>query len=72
MTDILAPSGRPMIVHNRGYGAQLEDALFVDRITGHYRYMGPPVPATQPRSASTASTEARPVVRASFPQRARD
>lgn len=37
----LAPSGRPMIVHNRGWGPQLEDALFVDRITGHYRYRGP-------------------------------
>ena len=37
----IAPSGRPMIVHNRGWGPQLEDALFVDRITGHYRYRGP-------------------------------
>jgi len=27
-----------MIIHNRGYGVQLEDALFVDRITGHYRF----------------------------------
>lgn len=35
-----APSGRPMIVHNRGWGPQLEDALFVDEITGHYRYDG--------------------------------
>ena len=40
VTDILAPSGRPMIVHNRSWGPQLEDALFVDRITGHYRYRG--------------------------------
>lgn len=37
----IAPSGRPMIVHNRGWGPQLEDALFVDEITGHYRYEGP-------------------------------
>lgn len=37
----IAPSGRPMIVHNRGWGPQLEDALFVDHITGHYRYRGP-------------------------------
>ena len=36
----LGPSGRPMIVHNRGWGPQLEDALFVDRITGHYRFTG--------------------------------
>ena len=34
-------SGRPMIVHNRGWGPQIEDALFVDKITGHYRYRGP-------------------------------
>jgi uncharacterized protein YijF (DUF1287 family) len=40
VTGVLAPSGRPMIVHNRGWGPQLEDALFVDRITGHYRYRG--------------------------------
>lgn len=40
VSDVLAPSGRPMIVHNRGWGPQLEDALFVDRITGHYRYRG--------------------------------
>jgi uncharacterized protein YijF (DUF1287 family) len=39
VTDVLAPSGRPMIVHNRGWGVQLEDALFVDRITGHYRFL---------------------------------
>ena len=38
VTDLLAPSGRPMIVHNRGWGPQLEDALFVDKITGHYRF----------------------------------
>lgn len=41
------PSGRPMIIHNRGWGPQIEDALFVDQITGHYRYDGskrPPLP----------------------------
>lgn len=36
------PSGRPMIVHNRGWGPQIEDALFVDHITGHYRLPGAP------------------------------
>lgn len=40
VADVTAPSGRPMIVHNRGWGPQLEDALFVDRITGHYRFRG--------------------------------
>lgn len=41
VTDIIAPSGRPMIVHNRGWGVQIEDALFLDQVTGHYRYFGP-------------------------------
>lgn len=40
VSDRLAPSGRPMIVHNRGWGPELEDALFVDKITGHYRFTG--------------------------------
>lgn len=38
VSDRVAPSGRPLIVHNRGWGPQLEDALFVDRMTGHYRF----------------------------------
>ncbi|MEZ5852000.1 MAG: DUF1287 domain-containing protein [Hyphomicrobiaceae bacterium] len=41
VSDRMAPSGRLMILHNRGWGPQLEDALFVDQITGHYRYAGP-------------------------------
>ena len=40
VTDVMAPSGRPMIAHNRGWGVQLEDALFVDQMTGHYRFRG--------------------------------
>ncbi len=40
VTEIMAPSGRPLILHNRGWGPQLEDALFVDKITGHYRFSG--------------------------------
>ena len=40
VSDVLGASGRYMIVHNRGWGPQLEDALFVDEITGHYRYTG--------------------------------
>jgi len=38
VSNRIAPSGRPYIVHNRGWGVQLEDALFVDQITGHYRF----------------------------------
>ena len=70
VTDVLAPTGRPMIVHNRGYGAQLEDALFVDRITGHYRYMGPAGATAKPAAASTsAAAPDAPIVRASLPTR---
>jgi len=41
VADVVAPSGRPMLIHNRGWGPQMEDALFVDEITGHFRYHGP-------------------------------
>jgi uncharacterized protein YijF (DUF1287 family) len=51
VSDVIGVSGRPLIVHNRGWGPQLEDALFVDRITGHYRYSG----------QSTALAQSRPV-----------
>jgi uncharacterized protein YijF (DUF1287 family) len=43
VSSVMASFGRLMIVHNRGRGPQLEDALFVDEITGHYRYRGPAV-----------------------------
>ncbi len=48
VSDVMAPSGRPMIVHNRGWGVQLEDALFVDQMTGHYRFFGIRPPSTTP------------------------
>ncbi len=31
--------GRPLVVHNIGAGAQVEDVLFAFKITGHYRYL---------------------------------
>jgi uncharacterized protein len=34
-----AADGRPLIVHNIGAGAQIEDVLFAFTITGHYRYL---------------------------------
>jgi hypothetical protein len=34
----MAPSGRPLIVHNIGAGPALEDVLFDWKMTGHYRY----------------------------------
>ena len=37
VTDRIAPSGRPMIVHNIGAGPKLEDVLFNWPITGRYR-----------------------------------
>jgi len=37
-------SGRYMIVHNIGRGPKIEDVLFIWKITGHYRYFGPPAP----------------------------
>ncbi|MEQ1576493.1 MAG: DUF1287 domain-containing protein, partial [Hyphomicrobium sp.] len=38
VSDVVGPSGNFMIIHNRGWGPQQEDGLFVDQITGHYRY----------------------------------
>ncbi|MEQ1711979.1 MAG: DUF1287 domain-containing protein, partial [Hyphomicrobium sp.] len=50
----IGPSGRPMIIHNRGWGPQLEDGLFVDQITGHYRFTGlRSAGATAPLPAAT-------------------
>jgi uncharacterized protein len=53
VSDVRAPTGRFMIVHNRGWGPQLEDALFVDKITGHYRFDGTKLP--QPASGAMAA-----------------
>lgn len=38
VTDQIASSGRPMVVHNIGAGPKLEDVLFNWEVTGHYRY----------------------------------
>ena len=40
VTQHKSPDGVPLVVHNRGYGVQLEDWLFARKITGHYRYGG--------------------------------
>jgi len=37
-------SGRPLLLHNIGQGPKMEDVLFSWKITGHYRYFGPPSP----------------------------
>ena len=59
VSDRVAPSGRPVIVHNRGWGPQLEDALFVDRITGHYRLSPEQVEAFLRTRAPRASDRRR-------------
>lgn len=57
----IGPSGRPMIIHNRGWGPQLEDGLFVDQITGHYRFTGlRSAPSTSAVAESGASAGATP------------
>ncbi len=58
VSDVIAPSGRLMIIHNRGFGVQLEDGLFVDKMTGHYRYQGPPV--SSPVSSAIAVAKTKP------------
>jgi uncharacterized protein YijF (DUF1287 family) len=60
VSDVIAPSGRPMIIHNRGWGPQMEDALFVDRITGHYRYRGPGPAAVKSADSTAPTTESDP------------
>ncbi len=62
VTDVVAPSGRPMIAHNRGWGVQLEDALFVDQMTGHYRFRGLS-PAELQRSAVASLAAKRGLLR---------
>ncbi|MFA5951425.1 MAG: DUF1287 domain-containing protein [Hyphomicrobium sp.] len=62
VSSVIAPSGRPMIIHNRGWGPQLEDGLFVDEITGHYRYSG--------ARRAPASVKSADVVKAGLGQRA--
>jgi len=37
---IVVDTGKPLIVHNIGYGQVLEDCLFHWKIIGHYRYLG--------------------------------
>jgi uncharacterized protein YijF (DUF1287 family) len=47
-----ATPGRYLIMHNIGRGPKLEDVLFAWKITGHYRYTGPPPPAPQPTATA--------------------
>lgn len=40
VTQHKSAAGVPLVVHNRGLGVQLEDWLFAEKITGHYRFGG--------------------------------
>lgn len=63
VSNVVSPAGRYMIVHNRGWGPALEDALFVDQITGHYRYRAAPA-LPRPPAADTIAGAAAPVTSA--------
>lgn len=57
VSNVTGPSGKPMIVHNRGFGPQVEDALFVNEMTGHFRFQGLPTisPSVSPANVSATS-----------------
>jgi len=57
VSNTVGPSGRYMIVHNRGWGPQLEDGLFVDEITGHYRYRATPARPTAAIAGISRATQ---------------
>ena len=40
VTNIRDESGRPMMVHNIGQGARIEERLFAWKVIGHYRFVG--------------------------------
>lgn len=61
VSDQIGASGDYMIIHNRGWGVQLEDALFVDRITGHYRYRVTPPPIVRHQGGVKNGTAFRSV-----------
>lgn len=55
MVDVhSATPGRYMIMHNIGQGPKIEDILFAWKITGHYRYTGPP-PTPKPTPTTIPS-----------------
>jgi uncharacterized protein YijF (DUF1287 family) len=40
VTGRRSTTGRPLVVHNVGWGPRLDDVLFAYPLTGHYRYRG--------------------------------
>jgi uncharacterized protein YijF (DUF1287 family) len=67
VSDVMAPSGRPMIVHNRGWGPQLEDALFANGLTGHYRFASA-VPTEQTVSHPATPSAAHHAAQTPWPE----
>lgn len=46
-----ADPARHLILHNIGVGPKMEDVLFGWKITGHYRYLGPPPEPPRPQAS---------------------
>ena len=65
VSDVVGPSGNFMIIHNRGWGPQQEDGLFVDQITGHYRYSA----GRRPNGAPAIASAVKPKVAADAKKR---
>lgn len=59
VSGVIGPNRRPLIIHNRGWGPQLEDALFVDKITGHYRLHPSSMLQLASKSTQPAATHLR-------------
>lgn len=53
-----SPAPTPLIVHNIGAGARIEDVLFAWKITGHYRFFTTDAPLAVKQSSSPASSPA--------------
>lgn len=60
VTEQMSRDGkRPKIVHNIGWGPDMNDMLFWFKITGHYRYAGPQdLPAARVSSTTTEDASA--------------
>lgn len=39
VADQVTPAGTPLVIHNIGAGARLDDILFAYPVTGHFRYL---------------------------------
>lgn len=39
VSDRIGRSGQPLIIHNKGLGPVIDDTLFAETITGHYRFL---------------------------------